>query len=185
VDRFYGTGKNFCCPEHAAQEITSGDGSGLGGGPPIDLLQDQKNAAITQIESALNQDPPVTNNELESANQGWRIEIQNADSTSDIDTIKNRVLTDITRKRQAQDPLAGLKQTATDQILAALVEEPPVEESEITNRNWEEDIKNALSESAINNIRDQVLADISNQRVKKGENKLLEGFLSQAKESQN
>ncbi|CAG8604461.1 1674_t:CDS:2 [Paraglomus occultum] len=130
------THTSYCSPTHFAQEKSINDiNAGLGNPSSNDPLQTKKTAAITEIEGALNQTPPVTNNELENTNRGWRNEIQNSTSAPNITTIKDRVLQDISRKRQAKNPLPGLKSTAINQILAELAKNPPVDESEITNRN--------------------------------------------------
>nr|CAG8495943.1 9077_t:CDS:2 [Entrophospora candida] len=139
----------YCCEQHRLQETKRADDSGLTGGSGGDPLQNKKNAAITEIENSLNQPPPITNNQLESTNQSWRIKIQNANLDSDIITIKDQVLADIASKRQAKDPLAELRKTAIDKILDELTKEPPVDENNYQNlENIYQQIKELRSSNA-------------------------------------
>ncbi|KLL05096.1 MAG: hypothetical protein MRERV_5c028 [Mycoplasmataceae bacterium RV_VA103A] len=72
-----------------------------------DPLLTEKNAAIADIDNALNQNPTINNNELETANQNWRHDIQNANDLPTITAIKNRVLADIQNKRRAKQGGGG------------------------------------------------------------------------------
>jgi len=60
-----------------------------------------------------------------------------------------------------------------------------VDESEITNQKWAENITRAATEDAIKEIRDQVLAEIKNKRVAKEEKSSLQALLDQAKQKEN
>jgi curved DNA-binding protein CbpA len=156
-----------------------------------DPLQILKNLAIAKVDGELLKDPEIQNSELDSNNQNWGADIQNATSENQINQIKNKVLADIKKKRQAKSQqsqnqiLINLRQQAINQIRAELAKKPVVDESEITNRNWEKNITQAATEDAIKEIRDQVLAEIKNKRAAKEEKSILQELLGQAKQKEN
>ncbi|CAI2162016.1 2930_t:CDS:2 [Funneliformis geosporum] len=123
--------------------------------------------AITEIQNALNQNPPITNAELETANQDWQNEIQNASEPNLINNIKNRVLSDITAKRNAKnsggggDVIEAYRNLAIGAINTELQKDPVVKTTELET--------------------DRVLDDIKNKRGHKSEEKKVLELLSQAK----
>ncbi|CFW93479.1 protein of unknown function [endosymbiont DhMRE of Dentiscutata heterogama] len=72
-----------------------------------DPLLAEKNTAISDIDNALNQNPTINTNELETTNQNWRHDIQKANDLPTITTIKDRILADIKNKRQAKQGGSG------------------------------------------------------------------------------
>ncbi|CAI2162289.1 13556_t:CDS:2 [Funneliformis geosporum] len=198
---------NSKCADHYYDSLKLGVG-GLGYGGGTDILQADRDTAITGIENALNQNPPITNAELEVANQGWRNEIQNAPNGDTIQAIRNRVLLDITQKREVKNTnLTTRKNTAIDEIKTKLSEKPKIENSELNPGNQDQikhnvfadisqkrqikipliklraaamegDIVKAQSEGAINDIRERVLADIRNKRADKKDKARLDKLFS-------
>jgi len=157
------------CSEKCYELKTKGTGAGgVGTGDGSDILQAEKDAAVDEITKALNQSPLVANDELETNNQSWRNDIQNAGSAANITTIKDRVLADIQAKRNAKggDPLKAQKNSAINTIKAKMAENPAVETTELEsgNQTWENDINTATDEDQINAIKTKVLTDISAKR---------------------
>ncbi|CFW92849.1 Conserved protein of unknown function [endosymbiont DhMRE of Dentiscutata heterogama] len=168
-------GEIYCGDEHKRKgPISSGLGGGSGGTDPY---QADRDAAIADIDNALNQNPTINTNELETTNQNWRHDIQNANDLPTITAIKNRVLADIQNKRHTKqggggDPLLGLKNTAIAEIDGEMLKDPEIQLSELeaANQNYGADIlavNNPNGENQINQIKDRVLADIRTKRQTK------------------
>ncbi|KLL04096.1 MAG: hypothetical protein MRECE_3c029 [Mycoplasmataceae bacterium CE_OT135] len=67
---------------------------------PNPILQTWRTNSIAKITAALNQEPKLTNSDLEPKNQNWEVEINLTEDIVKIQGIQNHVLTDIKEKRQ-------------------------------------------------------------------------------------
>jgi hypothetical protein len=151
--------------------------------PDQDPLHSHRIDVIDAIEFFLSQKvPAVEINELEAVNQNYLEAIAGAHDEDQIDAIARRVLNNIVAVRQkkikGQSPetiLANLRQEAINLINQELKREPQISESDISHRNWEEDLENASEESQIAKIRDRILAEIkAKQDNLKGEGVIVE-----------
>jgi len=142
--------------------------------------------AIQEIENELNKEPKIT-----LTNEKWRTYIENSATLVILHSRKQKILADIRVLRQQQKGgnenhnLTELRTYTIHQIKQALNLNPPVSSSELTNPNWETEINQLSSKSAIEAIKDQVLADIKNKRATKNELSQITELLAQAEGNWN
>ena len=149
-------------------------------------LQSEIQKAIREIEVKLNQEPKIEWEKNSSFEENWKDYLESSSGLSELKTRKEELLNIIRTARKKQggdDGLTELRLHAIHLIKREL-EKNSISDSELTNPNWENDINQAQSENAIEDIKNQILADIQSKRVVKEKNRLNE-LLTQAKENWN
>src|SRR5439155_2883361 len=99
--------------------------------------------AIQEIEAELNREPKIIENEFES---NWRTYLRNSANFIQLESRKQEILDNIQEIRGQEEPkeLSQLRQGIIQKILNELAKSPPIEDEELNEPNWEEEI-NALS----------------------------------------